>query len=78
MKTAISIDKKLFEEAEEFSSAAGISRSNLYCKALSDYIQKYSPDIITEKLNNYYEKNKSGMDDDLKEAANHLFGKEDW
>ena len=78
MKTAISIDKKLFEDAEIFSHHAGLSRSKLYCTALSEYIHNYSSDIITQKLNNYYEKHKSGIDDGLKAAAYRLFDREDW
>jgi len=78
MKTAISIDKKLFDVAESFSRKKGLSRSSLYCIALNEYIQNHSPDIITEKLNDYYGNNKSGIDDGLKAAASRLFEKEDW
>ena len=78
MKTAISIDKKLFEDAENFSRTAGLSRSKLYCTAISEYIQNHSSDIITQKLNDYYKNHKSGIDDGLKTAAYRLFDKEDW
>jgi len=78
MKAVISIDKKLFDEAENFSRTAGLSRSKLYCTAVSEYIQNYNSDIITEKLNRYYENNVSTIDNDLKEAAYQLFDREDW
>ena len=78
MKTAISIDKKLFEAAERFSHASGLSRSKLYCMAISEYIQNYSPDIITQKLNDYYKDHESRLDDGLKSAAYRLFDREDW
>jgi len=78
MKTAISIDKKLYDEAEYFSRAAGLSRSKLYCRAISEYIQNNNPDNITEKLNGYYGKHKSKLDDDLKMNAHKLLAKEDW
>jgi metal-responsive CopG/Arc/MetJ family transcriptional regulator len=78
MKTAISIDKQLFEDAERFSRIAGLSRSRLYCNAMSEYIQNHTPDIITEKLNSYYGSHKSHLDDDLKETAYRLFAKEEW
>jgi len=78
MKTAISIDKELFEDAEKFSQTAGLSRSKLYCYAISEYIQNHAPDFVTEKLNNYYGKFESGLDDELKGAAYRLFDKEDW
>jgi metal-responsive CopG/Arc/MetJ family transcriptional regulator len=78
MKTAISIDDKLFDNAEDFSRTAGLSRSRLYCIAINEYIQNHSPDIITEKLNNYYKNHESRIDDDLKAAAHRLFAREDW
>ena len=78
MKTAISIDRKLFDNAESFSRATGLSRSRLYCTAISEYIQNHTPDIITEKLNSYYGNIESKIDDDLKEAACRLFNGEDW
>ena len=78
MKTAISIDKDLFDKAERFSRSSGLSRSRLYCNAISEYIRNYTPDIITEKLNIYYGNSESGIDDDLKEAAYRLFSREDW
>jgi len=78
MKTAISIDKELFDDAEQFSQAAGLSRSGLYCKALSEYMENHTADIITEKLNSYYRNCESGMDEDLKAAAYRLFSEDDW
>ena len=78
MKTAISIDEDLFNDAERFSHTTGLSRSSLYCTALREYIRNHNPDIITEKLNNYYENCESRIDDDLKESAYRLFSGEDW
>ena len=77
MKTEISIDNKLFNDAETFSKAAGLSRSKLYCIAISEYIQNHSPDNFKEKSNNYDNKHDSRIDDDLKAAANRLFAGED-
>ena len=78
MKTAISIDKKIFDEAERFSRNAGLSRSKLYCIAISEYIQNHSSDIVTEKLNSYYGNCESKLDNGLKAAAHRLFSREDW
>jgi len=78
MKTEISIDKKLFDEAENFSRTVGLSRSKFYCTAISEYIQNHSPDIITKKLNSYYENHVSSIDDDLKEVNYRLFSEENW
>ena len=78
MKTAISIDKELFYKAESFSRNAGLSRSKLYCNAISEYLKNHSPDIVTEKLDSYYGNSVSRIDDDLKAAAYRLFAREDW
>jgi len=78
MKTAISIDKDLYEEAENYSRAAGLSRSKLYCEAVREYIQNYNADTITEKLNSYYDKHDSRLDDDIKKAGYRLLDGEDW
>jgi antitoxin component of RelBE/YafQ-DinJ toxin-antitoxin module len=78
MKTAISIDKQLYEEAEKFSKNAGLSRSKLYSTAINEYIQNHSPDLITEKLNEFYKDHESKLDDDLKYAAYRILNREDW
>jgi metal-responsive CopG/Arc/MetJ family transcriptional regulator len=78
MKTAISIDKKVFEDAEKFSKSAGLTRSKLYSTAISEYIQNHSPDLITEQLNAFYKDHESKLDDDLKYAAYRILDGEDW
>ena len=78
MKTAISIDKELFEKAEGYSRAMGLSRSGLYCLALTEYMQNNASDMVTEKLNRYYEHNKSSLEEDIKTATRKLLDREDW
>ena len=78
MKTAISINKELFDNAERFSRSAGLSRSSLYCTAISEYIQNHAADNITDQLNRYYSSHESTLDDDLREAAHRLLDGEDW
>ena len=78
MKTAIYIDQELFDQAEEFSHVAEMSRSKLYCTAISEYIQNHTQDNITKKLNSYYANHESQSDDDFREAAYRLFDREEW
>lgn len=54
MKTAISIPDDLFVLAENTAKKLGIPRSQLFAKALEEFIQKYSKEKITEKLNEVY------------------------
>ncbi|MBI2906112.1 MAG: ChpI protein [Chloroflexi bacterium] len=54
MKTAISIPDSLFKEAEELSKRLGMSRSQLYAKAVSFYVSEHRRKGITEALDEIY------------------------
>ncbi len=54
VKTGISINKKLFDKAEELASKLDISRSKLFQLAVENYIRQYENMQILEKLNNIY------------------------
>ena len=56
MKTAISLSDTLFQKAEQTAQYMGIPRSQLFVKALEEYITKYNGEMITQKLNEVYEK----------------------
>lgn len=54
MKTAISIPDSEFRAAEKLAKRLGISRSELYQAALSNYLARHAETGITEKLNQVY------------------------
>lgn len=56
MKTAISLPDDLFAKAEALARKEGLSRSELYAKALADYIRRQERSGITEELNALVEK----------------------
>jgi metal-responsive CopG/Arc/MetJ family transcriptional regulator len=56
MKTAVSIPDKLFQNAERTAKKLGIPRSQLFAKALEEFISNHNKDRITEKLNDLYSK----------------------
>jgi metal-responsive CopG/Arc/MetJ family transcriptional regulator len=62
MKTAISIPDRVFEEAEQVAKRLGISRSQLYSKAVQAYIAANRTEGVTQALNRVYSKVTSGMD----------------
>lgn len=62
MKTAISIPDDLFVSAEKTAKKLGIPRSQLFAKALEEFIQNHSKEKITEKLNEVYAKNIDATD----------------
>ena len=65
MKTAISIPDNLFRDAEITAKQLGLARSQLYAKALKEFIEHHNKKHITEKLNSLYsrENNLEGITD---------------
>ncbi len=50
MKTAVSIPDDVFEEAEALAQRAKRSRSDVYARALSEYVARHAPDRVTEAM----------------------------
>ncbi len=50
MKTAISVPDPIFEEAEETAARLGMSRSQLYAKAVQIFVAQHRRDRVTEPL----------------------------
>ncbi|MDH3472256.1 MAG: ribbon-helix-helix domain-containing protein [Rhodospirillales bacterium] len=51
MKTAISIPDAEFEAAEKLAGRLGLSRSELYRRAVGEFLARHSDEAVTEKLN---------------------------
>jgi hypothetical protein len=54
MKTAISIPDPIFESAEKLAKRLGISRSQLYSKAVDALIEQHRYSGVTEQLDAVY------------------------
>jgi len=54
MKTAISIADKLFHDGDAAAKQLGISRSELYAIALSEYLARRNASEITARLDQVY------------------------
>ena len=54
MKTAISLPDGLFRDAERAAKTMGISRSELYQKALAEFLKRQNDQLITDALNRVY------------------------
>lgn len=54
VKTAISIDKRLFERAERLAGELGVSRSRVFARALEEFLRRYTGRQIEEKFNEIY------------------------
>ena len=55
MKTAVSLPDPLFDAAERVAKRLGVSRSELYQRALRAFLGKHQSDSITEALDAVYE-----------------------
>jgi len=54
MKTAVSIPNRVFQSAEKLALRLGVSRSELYARALATLVEKHREDVITAQLNEIY------------------------
>lgn len=54
MKTAISIPDTEFEAAERLAKRLRMSRSQLYRRAITDFVARHAETRVTEKLNEVY------------------------
>ena len=78
MKTAISIPDEVFNKAEELSQRLGISRSELYTKAIANFIQSYRSQTVTEALNQVYAQEESALDEAVVAMQFYSIGSEEW
>ncbi|MEL7143018.1 MAG: hypothetical protein AAFY33_14285 [Cyanobacteria bacterium J06643_4] len=78
MKTAISLPDSVFYEAETVAKKLGLSRSELYAKALTIYLQKYSDEQITARFNEVYAEEPSTLDPVLEQIQFLSLPRGDW
>lgn len=62
MKTAISLPDPLFEEAERVAARLGLSRSELYARAITRFVREQSGDAITDAINRVVQKLPPALD----------------
>lgn len=78
MKTAISIPDNTFDLAEHFASSIGMSRSELYTKAVLEYLENHKDKDVTKTLNMIYTHEDSSLDNELQSMQIKSLPKEDW
>ena len=78
MKTAISIPDPLFEEAERLSKRLRIPRSQLYAKALKEYVERKRSKRIREALDEVYSTESSELDPVIARLQGEALGREEW
>ena len=79
MKVAISVPDDIFDEAESLARRLKTSRSELYSRALAEFVGHHSPERVTESMNQVV--NGIGVDKpDVfgAEAARRVFKRTEW
>ena len=54
VKTAISLDEKLFDKVNKLANELHVSRSRLFTLAVKDYLKKQENQTLLAKLNDAY------------------------
>jgi hypothetical protein len=80
MKTAVSIPDHVFASAERLAARLGVSRSELYAKALAALVEKHREDVVTSQLNEVYSSQgeASSLDPDIAGLQSRSLPREKW
>ena len=77
MKTTISLQDDLFDAAERMASLLGVSRSELFAKAVSEYVDRHTDRHVTDQLNEVYAEGDL-LDKDIEASQVRLLTDEEW
>ncbi len=75
VKTAISIEESLFREAEDWAGKLGISRSQLFARAVAEYVRQRENEELLERLN---EAHADGLDEEEQEHLDRMWAYQAW
>jgi metal-responsive CopG/Arc/MetJ family transcriptional regulator len=78
MKIAISVPNDVFEAGEHLARQLGVSRSQLYSDALSQYLSARGAAEVTARLNSVYSANPVDLDPALARAQAMILADEAW
>jgi hypothetical protein len=78
MKTAVSLPDDLFRLAEATARRLQVSRSELYAKAIADFLKSQDGNAITERLNDVYSRHPAKVDSGLRRAQLKSLEKDAW
>lgn len=78
MKTAISIPDDVFESADSLAKEIGVSRSELYATAVAEYLAKFRDQDITQRLDEVYADQPSGLPAGFRSAQAKSVAGDEW
>jgi len=78
MKVAVSIPDDVFEQGERLARRQHTSRSQLYARALADFVVQHEDDEITSSMNRALEDVGSETDEFTRRAACQTLRRVEW
>jgi metal-responsive CopG/Arc/MetJ family transcriptional regulator len=78
VKTAVSLPDDLFRMAEAAARRLRVSRSELYARAIEEFLKQQNEDAITERLNAVYSRRLAKLDPALHRAQLKSLPKDPW
>jgi metal-responsive CopG/Arc/MetJ family transcriptional regulator len=78
MKTAVSIPDEIFEDAERLAKRLKRSRSDIYSRALAEYVARHAPDKVTEEMNKVVDEVAELADEFVSSASRRALRRTEW
>jgi predicted transcriptional regulator len=78
VKTAISIPDATFQAAERVAKRMALSRSQLYARAVSQFVDEHATEGITAALDQVYGENAASLDPALAELQSRSIASSEW
>ena len=78
MKIAVSVPDDVFQEAEELARRMKRSRSEVYSRALAEYLARHAPDRVTEAMDRALAELGEPADRFVRAAARRVLRRSDW
>lgn len=78
MKTAVSIPDDVFEKAERLARRMKKSRSELFSRALAEYVARHAPDHVTETMNQVCDEIGAEPDPFVSAASRRVLERTEW
>jgi predicted transcriptional regulator len=78
MKTAVSIPDDVFEQAERLADRLQTSRSQLYARALSEFVARHDEDQLTAAIDAVIDEVGDGLDDFTRKAGEQFLRRSEW
>jgi metal-responsive CopG/Arc/MetJ family transcriptional regulator len=78
MKVAVSVPGPVFVAADHAAKRLGVSRSELYSRAIATYVTKLRADDVTEALDRVYARESAEGDPVLTKVQRRVIARERW